>query len=110
MVVIFNTLFLIINIIIENYIESSRMKIKIRDLRPGIMVILNKMPLPKIGKIMGGGISKEQVKILKDWGRVNKYKEIEIHKNIPFAVWIFIGTFITIVFQKSVIIMFFEII
>jgi hypothetical protein len=110
MVVIFNTLFLVINIIIENYISSSRIKMKIKNLRPGIMVILNKMPLPKIGKIMGGGISKEQVEILKKWGKANNYKEIETYKNIPFAVWIFVGTLVTIIFQKSVIIMFFEII
>lgn len=108
LVIIFNTLFMIISSVIENYVGKTRIKMKIKDLRPGIMVILNKMPKPQIGIIRGGGISKKQVELLKRWGKENGYKEIETFKNLPFAIWIFVGTIITIVFNRSVIHMFFE--
>lgn len=108
MVIIFNTLFIVLNLIIDNYVGKTRIKMKIEDLRPGIMVILDKMPKPEIGMIKGGGISEAQVKLLKEWGGENNYKEIETFKNLPFAIWIFVGTIITIIFNKSVIHMVFE--
>jgi len=56
-----------------------------------------------IGKIHSDGLSEEQVLFLKKFVENKKIEKLKIYKLSPFAIWIFIGLIITILFNGSVI-------
>lgn len=56
-----------------------------------------------IGRIHSDGLSKEQVLFLKKFAENKKIEKLKIYKLSPFAIWIFIGLIITILFKGSII-------
>jgi len=56
-----------------------------------------------IGKIHSDGLSAEQVLFLKKFAEKKKIEKIKTYKLSPFAIWIFIGLIITILFNGSAI-------
>jgi len=56
-----------------------------------------------IGKIYSDGLTKEQVLLLKKFTENKKITELKIYKPSPFAILIFIGLIVTIIFRGSII-------
>jgi len=106
----FMVLFLLLRYLIDNYLKfTSKHKININELQPRMLLGIDKKVMPKIGPMAGGGLSSEQVSIIKKWCAKNNLNEIEVYKKFPFAVWVFFGVIITIIFKMSIINVIFEI-
>jgi len=56
-----------------------------------------------IGKIHSDGLSKEQTLFLKKFAENKKIEKLKTYKLSPFAIWIFVGLIITILFKGSII-------
>ncbi len=105
--------FLIAIILLQNLFEKHLLKtalrkIKIKNLKVGMTPLLKKRPTPMIGLIGGSGITKEQIEILKKWGKDNDFKEMEIYRKAPFAHWMLLGVIITIVMHGSLLHLFLD--
>lgn len=98
--------------ILDFYIQKKEMqKIKVKDIKEGmiparndISLILNKLKekkeREKFGRLDGGGLTKNQVEIIKNLFRENQEMEIRVYKTLPFAPFLFLAAAISI-FTKS---------
>ena len=55
-----------------------------------------------IGKIYSDGLTEEQVRLLKKFAEDKRITELKIYKSSPFAILIFIGLIVTIIFRGSI--------
>ena len=96
----FLALYKTIGAVTDKYFNHSAVrKIKISELKEGTRP---KLKYGQEGEISGRGVTAEQVKNIKKWGKQNKFKEIEIYQKFPFAIWMFLGVIITIIFKGSI--------
>jgi len=88
----------------DYYIKNiGIIQISTKELKPGMSPVLEKQQKKDvlradyaIGNIFGGGLTKEQVDLLKKWAKKNNIKNIKIYKRFAFAAWMFLGVLITI--------------
>lgn len=106
--VYYMVIFLIINRVVDFYIEMNETK-KIKHNEIKQKMVLSDHFLLKIknaanevfSEIKAEGITSMQALYLKKWGKENK-KDITIYKTIPFAPWIFLGVILTLLLKQSV--------
>ncbi len=109
---IYSTAFGLFDVIFNFYNQSfAKKSIDIINLQPK-MNLADEFPsdlkkdkerIEKIGKLRPDGLDKQQVRVIKEYYISKDLKQIYIYKTIPFSIWIFIGTVITIIFQRNII-------
>jgi len=93
--------------------EKEIQKVKIEELKSGMRLTeetVNKLKgkeeklfKKSIGKIYSDGLTKEQIGFLKEFVKGKGIKLLEVYKPSPFAILIFIGLIVTILFRGSII-------
>ncbi len=89
--------------------ETGVFRIEVDNLLPGMMInSVNTKQLnddqkfvKDYGRIISGGISKNQVGAIICWAKTRGMKTIEIYKKFPLAPWIFAGVISIILFKQS---------
>jgi len=88
-------------------IDIKNIKVGTRLTEESLKILENKSKTKKffkesIGKVHSDGLLKEQVLFLKKIAESEKIEKLKIYKLSPFAIWIFIGLIVTIIFRGSV--------
>jgi prepilin signal peptidase PulO-like enzyme (type II secretory pathway) len=69
---VLSILFMTISMIVEIYIQETGVtQVKIKDLRPGMILGGDKYVLPRIGAVDREGLTEEQQRIVSDWAKRN---------------------------------------
>lgn len=89
-------------------IDIKNIKTGTRLTEESLKILENKSETKKlfkesIGRIHSDGLLKEQALFLKEFAENKKIEKLKIYKLSPFAIWIFIGLIITIVFKGSIV-------
>ena len=101
--IIYSVSFVLLGYVLDNYVKDTMIQtINIKDLSVGMKPKLDKKSIKRLGPIPRTGITIEQAETIKSWQQMGEINKIGIYRKAPFAVWVFIGVIITIIFQGSV--------
>jgi Flp pilus assembly protein protease CpaA len=94
--------------ILDLYVQKREIeKVKIKNIKEGMILAKDEssMFLNKIkedfGALDAGGLSKNQVKLIKEFFKNNEELEIKIYKTLPFAPFLFLSAIISVFTQSS---------
>ncbi len=108
----YSSVFSLFDVILNFYNQSfARKSIDVIDLQIRMNLVdelpsdlrKDKEKIEKIGNLRPDGLNKQQVKVIKEYYASKNLNQIYIYKTIPFSVWIFIGTIVTIILQRNII-------
>lgn len=99
-------IFFTVRLISEFYINrNEEIKLKVEELKPGMVLANRSIKKYKdkdtVGEIMPDGLTKEQVRCIKNSYKYEGWKYVYIYKTIPFGIWVFIGTVVTILLKEN---------
>ena len=90
--------------------ERDQKKISVENLADGMILSDEEFDmmkkegfLSKLGMRYPEGLTREQVLLIKEWGKEKKKNIFIIYRSVSFALWIFIGFIITVLFGQSII-------
>jgi hypothetical protein len=95
-------------IILNFYIQKKEIKnIKIKDVKEGMVLVegdffsfISKLK-EEFGFLDAGGISKKQLKLIKEIFKNSEKMDVKIYKTLPFAPFLFLSAIISIFSQSS---------
>lgn len=108
LLLLFICAFMLLHQIINAYVEKKEKKIiNIKKLKSGMNLNegeLDRLSFKRLEGLKGaGGLTKEQVKVIKEQARKKNIDKVSIYKTFPFAFWMFLGVLLTLRLKGSVI-------
>lgn len=95
--------------------KMETVRISREDLRPSLILADSfvrrlgsdkSFNLHEFAELYPDGLTREQAWILKDWCLRRRVDQIDVYKTHPFAFWIFLGAFITLIARRDVVYLF----
>ncbi|MDD3087442.1 MAG: hypothetical protein PHP89_02630 [Candidatus Omnitrophica bacterium] len=108
-------LFGLVRLILFMYVKCTQIrKIEVEKLKAGEMIteealtadnpLLSNEEFKKgLGQLYPDGLSGEQTEFVRSFCLNSGIRLIEVYKTFPFALWVFLGVIITLIFRQSVI-------
>lgn len=94
--------------ILDLYVQKREIeKVKIKNIKDGMILVKDKSSIflsklkEDFGALDAGGLSKNQVKLIKEFFKNNEELEIKIYKTLPFAPFLFLSAIISVFTQSS---------
>jgi len=108
---IFLVFFAVIKALLNFYASLQKQSVNIDQLRPRLNLTReiqltlkkDKSLMEKIGNFRPDGLEKNQVAVLKEYFAKNNFKDVSVYNTIPFSLWIIAGVIVTIIYNRPII-------